>query len=264
MAAHVRGPGGAWCPVALDAGRVPQPGRPGGRPGHRLDAARGGHDPASGSLRPGRAGRAWVRDGQAHPVGAVGHLRLVGTPWRATGEPGAGPDAVGAGPRRIARALSVEEMRAWLALLDESEFAQRRDLPELARFMLATGLRLGEALGVTWADIDLDAGTVAVQRTIVRVTGPGAGRQPGEVPCLRAGFAAAAVVRASCCGLAGCAWVPSRGRFSRMPVVAGATVATWGRRFVEYARGPSSSGSRPTPTARPWRHCSTRADRVPG
>ena len=74
---------------------------------------------------------------------------------------------------RIARALSVEEMRAWLALLDESEFAQRRDLPELARFMLATGLRLGEALGVTWADIDLDAGTVAVQRTIVRVTGRG-------------------------------------------------------------------------------------------
>ena len=74
---------------------------------------------------------------------------------------------------RIARALSVEEMRAWLALLDESEFAQRRDLPELTRFMLATGLRLGEALGVTWADVDLDAGTVAVQRTIVRVTGQG-------------------------------------------------------------------------------------------
>jgi len=74
---------------------------------------------------------------------------------------------------RIARALSVEEMRAWLALLDESEFAQRRDLPELTRFMLATGLRLVEALGVTWADVDLDAGTVAVQRTIVRVTGQG-------------------------------------------------------------------------------------------
>lgn len=58
---------------------------------------------------------------------------------------------------RIARALSVEEMRRWLALLDGSEFAQRRDLPELARFMLATGLRLGEALGMTWADLDLEA-----------------------------------------------------------------------------------------------------------
>ena len=30
---------------------------------------------------------------------------------------------------RTARALSVEEMRQWLALLDASEFAQRHDLP---------------------------------------------------------------------------------------------------------------------------------------
>ena len=74
---------------------------------------------------------------------------------------------------RTARALSVEEMRDLLALLDASKFAQRHDLPELARFMLATGLRLGEALGVTWADVDLSAGTVAVKRTIVRVKGRG-------------------------------------------------------------------------------------------
>jgi integrase len=39
--------------------------------------------------------------------------------------------------------------------------------------MLATGLRLGEALGVTWADVDMTAGTVAVNRTIVRVKGQG-------------------------------------------------------------------------------------------
>jgi integrase len=51
--------------------------------------------------------------------------------------------------------------------------AQHHDLPELARFMLATGLRLGEALGVTWADLDLAAGTVAVRRTIIRVQGKG-------------------------------------------------------------------------------------------
>jgi integrase len=74
---------------------------------------------------------------------------------------------------RTARALSIEELRAWLALLDASEFARRHDLPELARFMLATGLRLGEALGVTWADVDLSQGTVAVRRTIVRVKGQG-------------------------------------------------------------------------------------------
>jgi integrase len=74
---------------------------------------------------------------------------------------------------RTARALSVEEMRRWLALLDANEFAQRHDLPELARFMLATGLRLGEALGVTWSDVDLTTGTVSVTRTIVRVKGQG-------------------------------------------------------------------------------------------
>lgn len=74
---------------------------------------------------------------------------------------------------RTARALSVEEMRAWLAVLDASEFAERHDLPELARFMLATGLRLGETLGVTWADVDLATGTLAVRRTIVRVKGQG-------------------------------------------------------------------------------------------
>ncbi len=74
---------------------------------------------------------------------------------------------------RIARALSVDELRVWLELVDGSPFARRHDLPELARFMLATGLRLGEALGMTWADVDLTEGAVAVRRTIVRITGKG-------------------------------------------------------------------------------------------
>jgi len=50
---------------------------------------------------------------------------------------------------RTARALSSAEVRRWLALFDGDGFGRRHDLPELARFMLATGLRLGEALGVT-------------------------------------------------------------------------------------------------------------------
>jgi integrase len=74
---------------------------------------------------------------------------------------------------RTARALSMREMRSWPALLDEGELARRRDLPELARFMFATGLRLGEAPGVTWADVDLATGAIAVHRTIVRVRGQG-------------------------------------------------------------------------------------------
>jgi integrase len=74
---------------------------------------------------------------------------------------------------RTARALTQAEVRGWLATLDADAMAQRKDLPELARFMLATGVRLGEALGVTWDDLDLDAGTVDIQRTIIRVKGKG-------------------------------------------------------------------------------------------
>lgn len=74
---------------------------------------------------------------------------------------------------RTARALSAVEVRSWLALIDGSEYARRHDLPELARFLLATGLRLGEALGVTWVDLDLSAGTVMVERTVIRAKGQG-------------------------------------------------------------------------------------------
>lgn len=74
---------------------------------------------------------------------------------------------------RTARALSPEQVRQWLAILDEDPVAVHRDLPELARFMLATGLRLGEALGVRWSDMDLTRGVVQVQRTVIRVKGEG-------------------------------------------------------------------------------------------
>ena len=94
---------------------------------------------------------------------------------------------------RAARALSVEEMRQCFAVLDDSEFAQRHDLPELARFMLATGLRLGEALGVTWADVDLAARTVG-DANHRAPQGPGPGGHPGEVEGVRTRTVDAAVV----------------------------------------------------------------------
>lgn len=75
--------------------------------------------------------------------------------------------------KRVARALVLEDLHRWLERLDHDEFAQRHDLPELSRFMLATGLRIGEAVGVTWADLDLTAGVVQVQRTIVPIAGEG-------------------------------------------------------------------------------------------
>lgn len=74
---------------------------------------------------------------------------------------------------RTARAMSPAEVRQWLDILDTDPFARRHDLPELARFVLATGLRLGEALGVRWSDLDLDRGILSVPRTVVRVRGRG-------------------------------------------------------------------------------------------
>lgn len=74
---------------------------------------------------------------------------------------------------KVARAFTADEVRTWLAALDADEYARRHDLPELARFMLATGVRIGEAVGVTWADVDLDAGTVRIERTIAYVKGRG-------------------------------------------------------------------------------------------
>ena len=47
------------------------------------------------------------------------------------------------------------------------------DLVDFTDFMLATGLRIGEAAAVTWAALDLEAGTVEVRGTVVRIKGQG-------------------------------------------------------------------------------------------
>jgi integrase len=78
-----------------------------------------------------------------------------------------------AGAGKKARALDVEQVTGWLAVVDSSEYSRRWDLPDLIRFMLGTGVRIGEALGVCWSDIDLDAGLLSVERTVIRVRGQG-------------------------------------------------------------------------------------------
>ena len=69
--------------------------------------------------------------------------------------------------------MTPAQIQEWLHILDTDEFARRHDLADLARFILATGLRLGEALGVRWSDIDVDRGSLRVERTIIRVKGRG-------------------------------------------------------------------------------------------
>jgi integrase len=76
-------------------------------------------------------------------------------------------------PKREPRALSIEEVqriRVWFA---GDAKALERDLPDLVAFMVATGLRIGEACAVCWTDVDLDEATVIVRGTILRLRGQG-------------------------------------------------------------------------------------------
>jgi integrase len=71
------------------------------------------------------------------------------------------------GKRKQPRALTKEERAAWLAGMEANEKAVRWDIPALCRFMLATGVRIGEALAVSWDEVDLDAGTVRIRYHLV-------------------------------------------------------------------------------------------------
>jgi len=62
--------------------------------------------------------------------------------------------------------------------LQADEKARRRDLPDLVFVMLATGVRIGEALAVEWSQVDFDAATVQITSTLVRVKGEGLLRKP--------------------------------------------------------------------------------------
>lgn len=74
---------------------------------------------------------------------------------------------------RQPRAMTSDEVSAWLAILDRSEFAREHDLPDFVRFLLGTGCRLGEALALTWDGVDLERGLVSVSATLIRVRGQG-------------------------------------------------------------------------------------------
>ena len=140
-------------------------------------AARRGDDGSARPVPPGDVEREGVRDGEGDPdrsVGICGWLvRQDGLPTN----PVRDVTPLEMDRDRTARALTPKEIREWLAVLDADEYAQRKDLPELARFLLATGLRLGEALGIRWTDIDMDRGVMSVERTVLRIKGRGCGRR---------------------------------------------------------------------------------------
>jgi len=79
---------------------------------------------------------------------------------------------------RQARALTPAEAADLQTRLAADPRATRLDLPDLVQFMLGTGVRIGEAAAVRDAVLDLDAGTVHINATIIRVPGVGLRIQP--------------------------------------------------------------------------------------
>ncbi|MGW6195537.1 helix-turn-helix domain-containing protein [Kribbella sp. NPDC055110] len=82
-------------------------------------------------------------------------------------------ETIEAEPKTPPRALTGEEVTLLRRHLAGNDYAARADLPDLVTFMLATGVRIGEALAVLWHQVDLEAGTVEFTHTIARIRGEG-------------------------------------------------------------------------------------------
>jgi len=101
------------------------------------------------------------------PMGlAVRYGAIIANPIREV-------DRIEVRPEREPRALTMDERVELLTHLNSDEKARRRDLPDLVFFMLATGVRIGEALAVIWSQVDFEAGTVDITSTLIRVRGEG-------------------------------------------------------------------------------------------
>lgn len=74
---------------------------------------------------------------------------------------------------KAARSLDVAAARDLRAKIAADPVARARDLRDFTDMMLATGLRIGETAAVTWDALDLDAATVEVRGTVIRITGQG-------------------------------------------------------------------------------------------
>lgn len=64
-----------------------------------------------------------------------------------------------------ATAVPLDVLPAVLGALRGDELAQQQDIVDLVEFIAGTGVRISEALGVDWTDIDTDAGTATIRKS---------------------------------------------------------------------------------------------------
>lgn len=76
-----------------------------------------------------------------------------------------------------ATAIPLEDLPALLQAVRGDERLQELDLVDVIEFIAGTGVRISEALGLAWADVDLGAGAVSIRANVVRATGRGVIRQ---------------------------------------------------------------------------------------
>lgn len=77
-----------------------------------------------------------------------------------------------AGVARLVAALKEEESKSYpLARLPQQKHTTDMAHTTAARLALAAGLRRGEVLGLSWADVNFDNGELSVQHTLCKTTG---------------------------------------------------------------------------------------------
>ncbi|MGH3684476.1 MAG: site-specific integrase [Pseudonocardiaceae bacterium] len=77
------------------------------------------------------------------------------------------------GEKKSAVALSLAQVHDLRVKLAADQKARAWDLLDFIDMMLATGERIGENCAITWETLDLDAGTVEIRGTVVRIQGQG-------------------------------------------------------------------------------------------
>ncbi|WP_374193821.1 tyrosine recombinase XerC [Glaciihabitans sp. dw_435] len=74
---------------------------------------------------------------------------------------------------RAAKAIPLADVAAFRVAIRGDDELQRLDMVDLWDFMLFTGARIGESLGLRWSYVDFEAGTVAFAAGVNRVRGKG-------------------------------------------------------------------------------------------